>query len=137
MINYIKEVNREVDVFYNNEVMHYNGYETILSILCKKHLVKYDYYKKRIYELFKIKKNAPIFLSSNLLLIKLSLSDIDYYINYQAILYSGISKGKVMIIFNNGEFLSLNIGENIMKESYKRASIILDYFTYLKTKYYN
>ena len=137
MINYITEINKKVIIYYNDTFSECDGYELLITKIMKDHFFKYDYYKKRIKELFKFTRNVPIYLSHTLLLIRLKDNDNVYYINYKELLYTAYNEERILFIFKNGSYLFINKRGNNIRRIEEMTKKILAYITYLENDYYN
>ncbi|MCR5705318.1 MAG: hypothetical protein K6G48_00750 [Acholeplasmatales bacterium] len=137
MLNYIEEANKKSIIYYNDTFTECDTYELLLTKVMKDHLFKYDYYKKRIRELFSYKTNVPIYLSKSLMLIKLKSMGSIYYINYLEVKYISYNEKNLLFIFKNGMSLFIDKKGNNISRICEMASNILNYIHKLEFNYYN
>lgn len=137
MLNYIQEKDKKSIIYYNDTKDECETYELLITKVMRDHLFKYDYYKKRIREIFDYKTNVPIYLSKSILLIKVKVKDTTYYINYIELLSISYSDDTLLFIFKNGITLFLDRKGNNIIRICEMAKNILNYMQGLENNYYN
>ena len=103
MINYIKELKSQTEIYSNNGVEYYSGYKGYLNVLANKNLMDIPNYKKLVKKNLDIKYNIPLYINRNTLLIKFN----EFYINYYQLHSVSHNDNYITFIFKNGNRLRI------------------------------
>ena len=126
-MDYIIKKDYESIIYKNNDNAFYKGYERIISVISKEYFLDLKKYNKYVGESLNIKRNIPIHLSNNLMLFKIKLDNMEYYINYYNIIYIGYDKLNVLIIFKSGAMLYFKYKIIRLKKIIEKCQKIDDY----------
>ena len=78
-------------------------------------------------KLLNIKKNIPLYISNKILLIPIIIKNIKYYINYYSLFKTSYKNNELMMCFNDGETLSLNLTYSKYKTYMENSEKIVSY----------
>lgn len=135
MIKYIKVTNGIATIFEQNQIKTYDGYESIIRIIAKQHLVDVEAYKKLVKVNVGIKQHIPIYLSKGLVLFIVKSGDSTYYINHSAIKFDTSIKDVMRITFYDMSTADLTIKQEVYRKSELKAKKIIDYIENIQNEY--
>ena len=78
-------------------------------------------------KILNIKKNIPLYISNKILLIPIIIKNIKYYINYYSLFKTLYKNNELMMCFNDGETLSLNLSYSKYKTYVENSEKIVSY----------
>jgi len=116
-----------------SEYLVSSGIKKYLNNLCMNNLSTFDGRRKAIVKLLKQKDNIPIYIDSeNFVYPTKSIRDFDMvYINYFEVLsYKTVGFKKTLIVFNNLEYLIIDIDIKRVDRQHKRIKKITEYLAY-------
>ena len=78
-------------------------------------------------KLLNIKKNIPLYISNKILLIPIIIKNYKYYINYYSLFKTSYKNNELMMCFNDGKTLSLNLSYSKYKTYVENSEKIVSY----------
>ncbi len=134
MIKYILVNDQFSVVFDTTEENRYDGREGIINLIAKDHLVDLKCYRKIIKNKLGFERDAPIYLSKNMILIKMK-SISNYYVNYCLIDYVKNDNDILIINFKDNSKLSIKYSYRRYLKCREKVNKIIEYLDNCENNY--